>query len=138
MSEKFKSFEDENNEEFEYSEEEYEAVLLQMFLDASMYIFETIKRNNPVFANNLQRDYDEYNQCLMEYFNQNKSIKGFRNYLLSKNKNNQWINVVELIAEMLIFETNLQNEQEQKIRKQATDQKMKELILKMRKGLDKQ
>jgi hypothetical protein len=138
MSEKFKSFEDENNEEFEYSEEEYEAVLLQMFLDASMYIFETIKRNNPVFANNLQRDYDEYNQCLMEYFNQNKSIKGFRNYLLSKNKNNQWINVVELIAEMLIFETNLQNEQEQKIRKQATDQKIKELILKMRKGLDKQ
>ncbi|GIW65289.1 MAG: hypothetical protein KatS3mg093_268 [Candidatus Parcubacteria bacterium] len=138
MSEKFKNFENENNEEFEYSEEEYQAAFFQMFLEASMNIFEIIKRNNPVFADHLQRDYDEYNQYLMEYFNQNRSIKGFESYILSKNKNNQWVNVIRGIGEMLISEENLKNEQDQKISKQSADQKIKELILKMRKGLDKQ
>ncbi|MGB9608829.1 MAG: hypothetical protein ACPL3E_00465 [Minisyncoccia bacterium] len=134
MPEKFDNF---KNEEFEYSEEEYNKALLSLFLDASMNIFETIKKQYPIFAEHLKNDYEEYINNLLEYFNQNKSIKGFNNYILSINKNNQWVNAMMTIGEMLVSQ-ELSSGQYKDLEERSINQHIKELILKMRKGLDKQ
>lgn len=135
MTEKFddfnNDFEKENNE---INEKEYEKAFFESLIDSMMMLYEHFKKDNPKFAKYLEYDYNEFIKEMVEYFKQNKTVGGFLKYIISKNPNNLWVDVVEIVGQIGIVEA-VTNPDEQK-EYQKLDNEIKNLIIKKRQKKD--
>lgn len=135
MTEKFDNFnndfEKENNE---INKKEYEEAFFESLIDSMMMIYEHFKKDNPKFAKYLENDYNEFIKEIIEYFKQNKTVGGFLKYIISKNPNNLWVDVVEIVGQIGIVEA-IKNPDEQK-EYQKLDNEIRNLITKRKEKKD--
>ncbi|MCS6789082.1 MAG: hypothetical protein NZ484_00715 [Patescibacteria group bacterium] len=132
MSEKFDDFKKNKKEEF--TDQEYEAVFFDEFLNSMMILYEHFKKDKPDFAKYLEYDYNQFINEIVNYFYTNKTLNGSLKYIISKNPNNLWIDVIEVIGLLGIVESI--NNPEEKKEYQKIDQRLKELIIKRRNKKD--
>lgn len=128
------NFDDFDNEK-EYSEEEYEEAFFNSLIDVMMNIFEQLKNIIPEIAEKVRPDYQEFIQNLIEYFKENKTVAGSLNYIISKNPNNLWAEIISYWGLLQLSELQKNPEEAQKEFGELLKE-LEDLIRKRRRGQD--
>ena len=134
MTEKFDRFKKGDNEENEeYTTYEYEEAFFNDLIDIMMKTYQHLQEIASEIAQEIENDYKEFINGLTEYFYKNKTTFGSLDYILSKNPNNLWVEVIKYLA-LSGLEELIKNPQKEAAAYRGILEQLEQSIKKKRKG----